>query len=94
MAKKYDFKELDRRLTEIDTRLWKLENPPKFKYGDRVTVNPYSLLGISGNEGIVRKAKYKNLYGSVIVFRHTWVYSIDDGKELHEVDEDYLNPCQ
>ena len=62
----------------LDRRLWKLENPPKYKYGDRVNYSYYDAAG----DSIVRDVRVDeghHSFGDV----YGWLYVVDDGERLY-----------
>ena len=75
-------KELLDRLNELETRIWKIEHPPKYKYGDKYNEHTVT--------GIVKDAEYAEEHRFDTTYRY-WVYFVDIGHELiNQVPEGLL----
>ena len=77
-------KKLQKEIKELSIRLWKLENPPEFKYGDTVKFKLFSSEGDNWFVGIVKSSRHRYDYNDP--YYSYWDYTIDTGEHLTEAD--------
>ena len=73
-----------------EKELWKLKNPPKFKYGDIVNASDPCEEKFEAVKVLESKCKIDPHCSDPDIYDYCWVYTVDNGKKIYRTDK-FLN---